>query len=390
MDKVRDKRGISILGSTGSIGRQALEVVSLHPKRLEVVALTARASVDILEEQARRYRPRMVGLVSEGAATEMKRRLEGTGMQVHGGESCLMQAATHPDVTIVLNAVVGSAGLPPTLATLEEGKRLALANKESMVAGGDLVLGALDRGGEIVPVDSEHAAIFHCLRGEKMEEVERIILTASGGPFYGWSREELEEITLEDALAHPTWSMGKKITVDSATLMNKGLEVIEAHFLFGMPYDRIRVLAHSQSVVHSLVEFKDGSLSAQLSLPDMRLPIALALSYPERWAPPFARTDMASLGGLSFGSVDTYVFRCLELAYRAGREGGLATVVLNAANEVAVDAFLRGAIGFLDIEKVVETTLERRTPGKMESLEKVMMTEKWARSTAEEIVREVA
>jgi 1-deoxy-D-xylulose-5-phosphate reductoisomerase len=389
MIEIESSRGLSILGSTGSIGTQALEVVSLHPERLHVAALTANRNVDLLEEQARKYRPLMVGLVSAGAAAEMERRLAGLNIQVAVGPECLLEAAVHPSSQIVLNAVVGSAGLPPSLAALGAGKRLALANKESMVAGGELVLKALEQGGELIPVDSEHGAIFHCLRGEEKGEVEKIILTASGGPFYGKSREELSAVTVEQALAHPTWSMGRKITIDSATLMNKGLEVIEAHYLFGVAYERIEVVAHPQSVVHSLVEFKDGSMSAQLSLPDMRLPIALALSYPERWGPPFKKTDLASLGSLDFGKVDSDAFRCLELAYRAGKEGGLATAVLNAANEVAVAAFLEGSIDFLGIERVVEITLDRYESQPMDSLQAVMRAEEWARSTAEDSLRKV-
>lgn len=383
------KSFVTILGSTGSIGRQALEVVDLHADRLEVVALTARANVDLLEKQARRYKPDVVGMVSEQAAAELSGRLAGTGIEVRGGADCLLEAAAYYRAQVVLNAVVGSAGLPASLAALGAGKRLALANKESMVAGGELVLQALRQGGELIPVDSEHGAVFHCLRGEDKADVESIVLTASGGPFYGKSRRELEGITLEEALAHPTWSMGRKITVDSATLMNKGLEVIEAHFLFGIPYDDIRVVVHPQSVVHSLVEFKDGSLSAQLSLPDMRLPIALALSYPERWGPPFKRTELAGIGDLTFGEVDRDTFRCLELAYRAGREGGLSTAVLNAANEVAVDRFLRGRIGFLDIEAVVEGTLDAYQARPMTSLEDVLKAEEWARGEADKQAGEV-
>jgi 1-deoxy-D-xylulose-5-phosphate reductoisomerase len=389
MIEVENSRGLSILGSTGSIGTQALEVVSLHPERLQVAALTANRNVDLLEEQVRKYRPQFVGLVSVEAAVEMKRRLAGLDIQVAEGSDCLLEAAVHPSSQIVLNAVVGSAGLPPSLAALGAGKRLALANKESMVAGGELVLKALEQGGELIPVDSEHGAIFHCLRGEEKSDVEKIILTASGGPFYGKRRKELSGVTVEQALAHPTWSMGRKITIDSATLMNKGLEVIEAHYLFGMEYEKIEVVAHPQSVVHSLVEFKDGSMSAQLSLPDMRLPIALALSYPERWGPPFKKTDLASLGSLDFGEVDPDTFRCLELAYRAGKEGGLATAVLNAANEVAVAAFLEGSIDFLGIERVVESTLDRYEPQPMDSLQAVMRAEEWARSTAEDSLRKV-
>jgi len=385
-----ESRGLALLGSTGSIGTQALEVADVHPERLRVVAITAHSNVGLLEEQARRYRPALVGMVSEEAAAEMRARLAGTGIEVAAGPDCLIEAAAYPLADVVLNGVVGSAGLPPTLAALGAGKRLALANKESMVAGGELVLEALKTGGELIPVDSEHGAIFHCMRGEDPSEVRAVILTASGGPFYGRSREELAGVTVEDALAHPTWSMGRKITIDSATLMNKGLEVIEAHYLFGLPYDDIRVVAHPQSVVHSLVEFVDGSLSAQLSTPDMRLPISLALSYPERWGPPFKETDLAVLGGLTFGEVDREAFACLDLAYRAGREGGLATAVLNAANEVAVAAFLEGRIGFLDIEEVIGETLEQYEPVRADSLDDVLRAEEWARAAAEKSVGEVA
>jgi 1-deoxy-D-xylulose-5-phosphate reductoisomerase len=385
-----ESRGLAVLGSTGSIGTQALEVVDVHPERLRVVALTAHSNVELLEEQARKYRPALVGMVAEEAAAEMERRLAGTGIEVAAGTECLIEAAAYPLADVILNGVVGSAGLPPTLAALGADKRLALANKESMVAGGELVLEALKAGGELVPVDSEHGAIFHCMRGEDAADVRAVILTASGGPFYGRNREELAGVTVEDALAHPTWNMGRKITIDSATLMNKGLEVIEARYLFGVSYDDIKVVAHPQSVVHSLVEFADGSLSAQLSLPDMHLPISLALSYPERWGPPFKCTDMAALGSLTFGEVDREAFGCLDLAYRAGRESGLATAVLNAANEVAVDAFLGGRIGFLDIERVIGDTLERYEPARARSLEDVLRAEEWARDTAEEIAGEAS
>ncbi len=382
MAACKETRGLAVLGSTGSIGTQALEVVDAHPDRLRVVALTAQRNVDLLESQARRYRPPLVCMADAAAAGELSRRLEGTGIEVAAGPDGLLEAAAYPLADTVLNAIVGSAGLPPTLAALGAGKRLALANKESMVAGGELVLSALRTGGELIPVDSEHGAIFHCLRGEDVNDVEAVILTASGGPFYGRSREELAEVTVEDALAHPTWSMGRKISVDSATLMNKGLEVIEAHFLFAVPYERIKVLAHPQSVVHSLVEFKDGSLAAQLSVPDMRLPIALALSYPERWGPPFLRTDLAKLGGLSFAAVDVETFGCLELAYRAGKEGGTATAVLNAANEVAVEAFLQRRIAFLEIEGIIRKALDAYRPSPVRCLDDVLAAEEWARAKA--------
>ncbi|MGQ9757801.1 MAG: 1-deoxy-D-xylulose-5-phosphate reductoisomerase [Actinomycetota bacterium] len=380
------KRGVAILGSTGSIGTQALEVVDAHPHRLRVVALTAHRNLRLLEKQALRYRPLMVGMVEPAAAEELKGRLSDTGIRVAAGRECLLEAAVHPEAEVVVNAVVGAAGLPPTLAALGAGKRLALANKESMVAGGELVLQALREGGEIVPVDSEHGAVFHCLRGEEVRFVESIVLTASGGPFLGRRRDELAAVTVEEALAHPTWNMGRKITVDSATLMNKGLEVIEAHFLFGVPYSRIRVVIHPQSVVHSLVEFVDGSYAAQLSLPDMRLPISLALSYPERWGPPFTRTSLTQLERLTFEEVDRETFGCLELAYRAGEAGGTATAVLNAANEVAVEAFLGGRLSFLGIEEVIARVLDGHRPRPVRTLEDVQEAEGWAREEAERAI----
>ena len=377
-----ERLGLAVLGSTGSIGRQALEVARLHRDRLRVVALVARSNADLLEEQAREFLPLMVGLVEEGPASRLRERLNGTGIEVRAGAGCLVEAAAHPLAEVVLNAVVGSAGLPATLAALGAGKKLALANKESLVAGGDLVLRALSGGGELIPVDSEHSAVFHCLSGEDPGSVERIILTASGGPFRGYTRGELEGVTPEMALKHPTWSMGPRITVDSATLMNKGLEVIEAHYLFGLPYDRIEVVVHPQSIVHSLVEFRDGSLAAQLSVPDMRIPIGLALSHPERWRTPARRTTLEDLRELTFEPVDRGTFRCLDLAYRAGKMGGTATAVLNAADEVAVELFLRGEIGFLDIERMVEAVLEDHRPWRVETLDDVVAAEEWARSRA--------
>ncbi len=378
----RDRLGLAILGSTGSIGRQALEVVRLHRDRTRLVALVARSNVQLLEVQAREFRPLMVGMVEEGPARELERNLFGTGIEVRRGPDCLLEAAVHPLADVVLNAVVGSAGLPATLAALGAGKRLALANKESLVAGGDLVLRALSGGGELIPVDSEHSAIFHCLKGEDPNAVERIILTASGGPFRGRTREELEEVTPQEALRHPTWDMGARITVDSSTLMNKGFEVIEAHYLFGLSYDRIEVVIHPQSIVHSMVEFRDGSLSAQLSVPDMRIPIALALFHPERWETPAKRTTLSDLRSLTFEPVDKHAFRCLDLAYQAGRAGGTATAVLNAVDELAVELFLKGKIGFLDIERMVADVLEAHQPRKVEVLQDVLEAEEWARDRA--------
>ncbi len=349
-------KNLVILGSTGSIGRQALEVVREHRDHLQVLALTGHSNLDLLLEQATHFAASCVGVTGQVSA-EAGHRFREHGLEMLQGPEALTRLASLPEAVTVLNAVVGSAGLPASLAALEAGKTLALANKESLVAGGPLVLAALEKGGEMVPVDSEHCAIFQCLRGERADEVESVILTCSGGPFYGRSRAELEKVGVDDALAHPTWNMGRKITIDSATLMNKGLEVIEAHFLFGVPYDRIEVVAHPQSIIHSMVRFRDGAVMAQMSLPDMRLPISFGLSHPERWGPAWRPTDLTSLGALTFGKVDPSTFKCLGLAYEAGRKGGTAPAVLNAANEELVAAFLDGRIGFTAIGDIVEEVL---------------------------------
>jgi 1-deoxy-D-xylulose-5-phosphate reductoisomerase len=334
--------------------------VRASPGRYEVVALGASSSVDILAAQAREFHPARVALAEASQAAKLAEMLP-KGVEVLAGEGAM--AAIAQDAEVVLNGVVGFAGLPVTLAALGAGRRLALANKESLIAGGPVVLRALRQpGAEIVPVDSEHCAVHQCLRAagagvDGRSALRRIVLTASGGPFRGRSLRELAEVTVEDALAHPTWKMGPKITVDSSTLMNKGLEVIEAHLLFGVPYDQIDVVVHPQSVVHSMVEMTDGATIAQLSLPDMRLPIGYALSYPERMATPFGAIDWARLGHLDFEVLDPETFPCLGLAYEAGREGGTAPACLNGANEVAVDGFLKGRLRWVDIPQVIEQAL---------------------------------
>ncbi len=391
---MKDGRGagikqLVILGSTGSIGRQALEVVQAHRERFQVLALTAHASLDLLLEQAGNFSVSHVGVTSPEAAAAAGDLFRKQGVEVLAGKEALPRLASLPGADTILNAVVGSVGLEASLAALRAGKTLALANKESLVAGGPLVLEALKDGGRLVPVDSEHCAIFQCLRGERAEEVESIILTASGGPFYGRTRDELARVSVAEALAHPTWNMGRKITIDSATLMNKGLEVIEAHFLFGVPYDRIQVVAHPQSIVHSMVRFRDGAIMAQLSSPDMRLPISFGLSYPERWEPVWRDTDLASLGPLTFGEVDTDTFTCLRLAYEAGRLGGTAPAVLNAANEVAVEAFLCGSIGFMAIGDIVEKVVTGHRVRHLESLRDIEEAEAEARGRARELAEEM-
>ena len=344
-------RGVAILGSTGSIGTTALRVLSRQRELFRVTALTAFTNAALLEEQAAQFRPAFVGLVQNGSSTHHHWQC---------GADCLVRAATRDDVDIVLNAVVGAAGLDATLAALEKGKRVALANKETLVMAGHLVEAARARGrGEIVPVDSEHSAILQCLTGRPGVQVRRVILTASGGPFRNWSADDIARATLSDALQHPTWRMGRKITVDSATLANKALEVIEAHYLFGLSFDQIDVVVHPQSVIHSFVEFVDGSVLAQLGVPSMELPVLYALTHPERvpdtGVPPF---DPVELSPLTFERVRTEDFPALRLGLEAGRAGGAAPAVFNAANEVAVSLFLEGRIGFSEIALGITRALQ--------------------------------
>ena len=345
------RRGVAILGSTGSIGTTALRVLERQSERFDVVALTAFTNAALLAEQVRRFSPGFVGIVGNG---------QGPSDSWATGTQCLIDAATRPDADIVLNAVVGAVGLDATLAALEAGKRVALANKESLVLGGELVTAASRRGGgEIVPVDSEHSAILQCIAGRAASEVRRVVLTASGGPFRTWGSERIRAATVTDALQHPTWRMGRKITVDSATLANKALEVIEAHFLFGVPYDRIEVVVHPQSVVHSFVEFVDGSVVAQMGVPSMELPVLYALTHPERvpdtGVPPF---DPIELSPLTFERVRTEDFPALRLGIEAGKAGGCSPAVFNAANEQAVALFLEGRIIFADIAPAIAGALD--------------------------------
>jgi len=356
---------VAIAGSSGSIGTQTLDVVRAEPDRFRVVALGVSSSVDVLIAQAREFRPELVTVADASQRAAVSAALPFATV-VDRLEDLVEPA------DVVVNAVVGFAGLPVTLSTLAAGKRLALANKESLIAAGPVVRPLRSRpGAEIVPVDSEHCAVHQCLRSSRRTatEVARIVLTASGGPFRGRSLDELRSVTVEQALAHPTWAMGPKITVDSSTLMNKGLEVIEAHELFDVDYDRIEVVVHPQSIVHSMVEFTDGSTMAQLSLPDMRLPIGYALAHPDRIATPFGRIDWTRLERLDFAAPDRDTFRCLDLAYRAGRAGGTVPAFLSAANEIAVDAFLAGRLTWVEIPAVIESALDHHveTPGTLSS-----------------------
>ena len=377
-------RCISILGSTGSIGRQSLDVIAACGMR--AAALTANRSVRELEEQARRFQPELAVLMEEDAAADLKVRLADTGVRVAAGMEGLLEAASLPGADTVLTAVVGMVGLRPTLAAIREGKRIALANKETLVCGGELVMdGAAAHGAEVVPVDSEHSALFQCLQGcRDRGEVRRLILTASGGPFFGYSRQALERVTLEQALRHPNWSMGAKITVDSATLMNKGLEYIEAMRLYAMPCDKISIVVHRESIVHSLVEYCDNAMLAQMGTADMRLPIQYALTWPARTDAVAGSLDLLSCPPLTFAQPDLDAFPCLRLAMDAARTGGTATAVLNGANEAAVGLFLEGKIRFMDIPAMVERALSRVKSVQTPTLEDILAADAAAREAAVE------
>lgn len=350
---------IAVLGSTGSIGRQSLDVIAACG--MEAAALAANSSVKRMEEQARKFKPSIAALADDKAAADLRVRLADTSVRVLSGLEGVLEAATFSGADTVIAALVGMAGLRPTLASIREGKRVCLANKETLVCAGPLVLEeARDYGARLYPVDSEHSAIFQCLESNRDRgEVKRLILTCSGGPFYGRKREELVDITVEDALKHPNWSMGAKITVDSATLMNKGLEVIEAMHLYHMPVEKISVVIHRESIIHSLVEYCDNAMLAQLGTPDMRLPIQYALTYPERVSGPSTPLDLWNCGPLTFGTPDLEAFPCLALALEAAKTGGTAGAILNGANEGAVAQFLAGKIGFLDIPAKVEKALSQ-------------------------------
>ena len=373
---------IALLGATGSIGRQTLEVAG--ELGLRVAALTANTQVDLLEQQARQYMPRLAVLYDENAALALKKRLRGTGIEVMAGEEGLLAAAAMTEADTVVTAVMGSVGLRPTLAAIQKGKRIALANKETLVCAGELVMDAAEKyGAEIVPVDSEHSAVFQCLQGcRDRGEVRRILLTCSGGPFYGKTFDELEHVTAADALRHPNWHMGPKITVDSATLMNKGLEIIEAMRLYRLPVEQVQAVIHRQSIVHSLVEFRDGALLAQLGTPDMKLPIRYALTYPYRAESPDKPLDLLTCGALTFAEPDERAFPCLRLARYAAAVGGTACAILNGANEAAVGLFLQGKLGFNDIPRRVERALERTEVQYQPSLADILEADKAARRAA--------
>ncbi|MGZ4185226.1 MAG: 1-deoxy-D-xylulose-5-phosphate reductoisomerase [Solirubrobacteraceae bacterium] len=383
-------RRLAILGSTGSIGCQALDVVSRSPDQgHRVVALSAASAWEQLIEQARAYGVRRIALSDPDAAARASEAW--TDGEVLTGPDGLVRLITECECDLVLNAIVGSAGLVPTVATLGEGIDLALANKESLVVGGELVTQLAEAtGAAIIPVDSEHSAVHQLLASEQVGTVDKIVLTASGGPFRGRRAEELHEVTVEQALAHPTWAMGGKITIDSATLMNKGLEVIEAHYLFGTPFERIDVVVHPQSIIHSLIQLCDGATLAHLGYPDMRVPISYALHYPDRVDVPVRPLDLVEVGALTFEAVDEVTFACLRLARESGTAGGTAPCTLNAANEIAVNAFLAGRIRFLDIAAVIEETLETLPPERVHSFELLGDADARARRIASELVAERA
>lgn len=375
-------RCISVLGSTGSIGRQTLLVA--EELGLQVAALTAGRQIDLLEQQARRFRPCLVAVFEENAARALRERLGDTPIQVMSGMEGLLAAASLPEADTVVTAVMGSVGLEPTLAAIREKKRIALANKETLVCAGELVMAEAKKyGAEIVPVDSEHSAIFQSLQGcRDRGEVKRLLLTCSGGPFFGKSFQELENMTAAGALKHPNWTMGAKITIDSATLMNKGLEIIEAMRLYDLPLSQVEAVIHRQSIVHSLVEFRDGAMIAQLGTPDMKLPIRYALTYPHRAATPDRTLDLLSCGPLTFSAPDETAFPCLRIARQCAETGGTACAIMNGANEVAVAQFLRGEIGFNDISRRVEQALSRVPVKYRPSLSDILEADRLGRDAA--------
>ena len=379
-------KNIAVLGSTGSIGTQTLDVVRSHPDLFHISVLAANASDELLEQQIREFEPELAVLSDETAYSRLKSRYHGK-VKLAGGRQAFIDAAAVDDVDTVVTSMMGFAGLEPTIKAIEAGKNIALANKETLVVAGEIVRKrAQERGVSILPVDSEHCAFFQCLQGERLETVEKLLLTCSGGPFRGKTREELKDVTVDQVLAHPTWNMGKKITVDSASLVNKGLEVIEAKWLYGVSYDQIQVVVHPQSIVHSMVQFRDGAVIAQLGSTDMRLPIQYALTYPQRTDSDFERLDFGKMKNLTFDRPDTDTFKGLRFAYEAGEMGGSMPCIFNAANEIAVGAFLAGDIKFLDIYDIIEETMMKRVCVIEPSLEELYEEDRWAREYASSLL----
>ncbi|MBW4083281.1 1-deoxy-D-xylulose-5-phosphate reductoisomerase [Paenibacillus sp. S150] len=373
---------ISILGSTGSIGTQTLDVIDMHPDAFEVDGLAAGGNTALLLEQVRRFKPRRVSVSTRALAEELKANLP-EGVELFSGNEGLVEIAAGGDADTVVTAVMGSVGLRSTLAAIDAGRHIGLANKETLVTAGHLVTELAGRKGvQLLPIDSEHSAIFQCLNGENREDVACITITASGGSFRDLNRNQLKDVTVEDALRHPNWSMGAKITIDSATMVNKGLEVIEAHWLFALPYEQVQVLLHPESIVHSYVEFRDSSIIAQLGNPDMRVPIQYALTYPDRWASPARRLSLAEAGSLTFREMDYVRFPALKLAIECGKAGGTNTTAFNAANEIAVARFLRREISFLRIEEIIEEVLQRHETVAYPDLEQIEHCDRMSRKLA--------
>ena len=384
------KRKLAVLGSTGSIGTQTLEVVELYPDHFSITVLSAGKNADLLIQQALKFKPAAVILCDQAAFEKVKQELAGKGIEVLFGEDALVESMKRDDIDIVLTAVVGAAGLRPTVAAIESGKDIALANKETLVVAGELITSLVEKHQvKLLPVDSEHSAIFQCLAGEEANPIEKIILTASGGPFRGKTLNDLLQVTKAQALKHPNWTMGAKITIDSASLMNKGLEVIEAKWLFGLDYDQIDVIIHPQSIIHSLVQFQDGSLKAQLGLPDMKLPIQYALTYPQRFENNFKRFNFLDYPNLTFEQPDLQVFKNLKLAFQALEEGGNAPCVLNGANEVVVEAFLQDKLGFVQMSEVIEETLCQVKSQKTVSLEEYLQFDLESRTVARSLIERI-
>jgi 1-deoxy-D-xylulose-5-phosphate reductoisomerase len=382
---------IVILGSTGSIGTNTLDIVSRFPDQFQVAGLTAGNNDDMLDDQIRRYKPRVVALANDAAATRLRRRWADASVEILSGQEGLARVAALPEAELVVSAIVGGAGLVPTLAAIRSGKHIALANKEPMVMAGQLMQEeARRRKVKIFPVDSEHSAIFQSLEGHRLEDVRRLILTASGGALWTLTKEQLQEVTPEQALQHPNWKMGAKITIDSATLMNKGLEVVEARWLFDIPESRIDVLVHRESIIHSLVEYEDRSMIAQLGLPDMRTPISYAMRYPERLALDLPSLDLTEVGRLSFCKPDHDRFPCLRLGYESLRIGGTMPAAMNAANEIAVEAFLNGGIKFPAIADIIRQTMDAHQRREVDTIEAALEADRWAREKAESLVGSLA
>lgn len=378
---------IAVLGSTGSIGRQTLDVVRKNKDKFSVVALTARDNYDLLLEQIIEFKPKMVALLNRDKAKRLKIELQHEDIEVLEGEEGIISCSRDSESDLMVNGLVGISGLIPTLEAIKSGKDIALANKETLVAGGHLVTELAGKWKvKILPVDSEHSAIFQCIGVTPAEQVKKIILTASGGPFRGKKINQLKNVTIKDALKHPNWRMGNKVTIDSATLMNKGLEVIEAKWLFGIEPDKIEVVVHPQSIIHSMVEFVDGALIAQLGSPDMRIPIQYALTYPERMEGGFSTYNPVAAGNLEFYEPDTESFPCLRLAYEALKEGGTMPVVLNGANEIAVESFLAGAIPFVAIPKVVEKVMSKHHSREAPGIDEILHWDKWSRREASSFI----